>query len=116
MRPERFEEIVDEVFDKCRSMLIDKAKMYAHGGDRLSNFKRASEFTGLPPAHTLLGFATKQVVSIYDYTDDTAYDIKHTREQWLEKMVDTINYLGPLLLALLEDEREIDFEYPKVSL
>jgi len=90
--------------------------MYAHGGDRLSNFKRASDFTGLPTAHTLLGFATKQVVSVYDYVDDVAHGKKHTREQWLEKMVDSINYLGPLLLALLEDKKELEIDYPKVSL
>lgn len=107
MTPERFEQIVDEIFDRCRSMLIDRAKIYAHGGDRLSNFKRAANFEEIPPIHALLHMATKQVVSVYDYVDDTAYEVKHTREQWLEKMVDSINYIGPLLLALLEDEGEM---------
>ena len=113
MTPERFNQIVDEVFDRCKATLVDRATMYARG-DRLSNFKRAAEFANTASIFALEGMAVKHEVSIHDYIDDLNNDILHTREEWLEKMVDTINYLGPLLLALLEDEHEIAVAGPNV--
>jgi len=113
MTPERFNQIVDEVFDRCRSILVDRAEMYARG-DRLSNFKRAAEFANTDEVFVLEGMAVKHEVSIHDYIDDLANGVLHTREEWLEKMADTINYLGPLLLALLEDEKRLEVGYLNV--
>jgi len=111
--PERFNQIVDEIFDRCKATLVDRASMYARG-DRLSNFKRAAEFANTDAIFALEGMAVKHEVSIHDYIDDIDSDILHTREEWLEKICDTINYLGPLLLALLEDTDSIELarEWP----
>jgi len=102
MTNERFEQIVDEVFDRCRATLVDRAKMYARG-DRLSNFKRAGTIRGKSSIESLDGMGLKHITSLFDYIDDLKTGRNHIREEWLEKMCDTINYYGPLLLALLED-------------
>jgi hypothetical protein len=109
MTNERFEQIVDEIFDRCRATLVDRAEMYARG-DRLSNFKRAGTIRGKSSVESLDGMGLKHITSLFDYIDDLKTGRTHTREEWLEKMCDTINYYGPLLLALLEDTTSITDE------
>jgi len=109
MTSERFNQIVDEVFDRCRATLVDRASMYARG-DRLSNFKRAGTIRGKSSIESLDGMGLKHITSLFDYIDDLRTGQTHAREEWLEKMCDMINYYGPLLLALLEDTTSITDE------
>jgi len=109
MTNERFEQIVDEVFNRCGETLFDRAKMYARG-DRLSNFKRAGTIRGKSSVESLDGMGLKHVTSLFDYIDDLKTGRTHTRNEWLEKICDTVNYYGPLLLALLEDTTGITDE------
>jgi len=102
MTPERFNQIFDEITDKCEKVLVDRGHMYARGGDRLSNFKSAAMLRSSSPIDSLGGLMSKQIVAVYDYINDTDQGVRHTIEEWEEKIYDSINYLI-LLRALIED-------------
>ena len=99
MTPERFNQIVDEQKHLCNEILIDRARMYSKNNDRLWNFKVSGLHQDISPEKALRGMMDKQVVALYDYIDDIDW---HSKDQWLEKITDCINYLY-LLRALLED-------------
>jgi hypothetical protein len=95
---EDFERIVEEQINKCREVLIIKAREYATE-DRLHNFKIAGVLEGIGPIKALAGMMAKHTVSIYDMCGSgEIYDIA----KWDEKITDHINYLL-LLRALVED-------------
>ena len=107
MTPERFNQIVNEQKHLCNEILIDRANMYSKNNDRLWNFKVSGLHQDITPEKALRGMMDKQVVALYDYIDDIDKEganewFWHSRDQWLEKITDCINYLY-LLRALLED-------------
>jgi len=120
MTPERFSQIFDEVTYKCWTTLGNRSHVYSRNNDKLHNFKRAADFEDLPAEDALIGMMTKHVVSVYDYVDDISEGVFHTREEWLEKIIDLINY-PILLLALLEDEgnlwaEKVAFDIPEKAI
>lgn len=97
-----FERIVEEQINKCREVLIIKAREYATE-DRLHNFKIAGVMEGIGPIKALAGMMAKHTVSIYDMcSSGGAYSI----DVWSEKITDHINYL--LLLGALVKETRIE--------
>lgn len=98
MKAEEFNEIIEIQIEKCRDVLIKKAKEYATG-DRLHNFKVAADLQGISPITALAGMMAKHTVSIYDMADGQSYPMS----LWDEKITDNINYL--LLLAALIREQ-----------
>ena len=80
--------------------LMNKAKEYATDGDRLHNFKVASEIQGISPTAALAGMMAKHTVSVYDMIKTGEV---YPMALWEEKIKDSINYLF-LLWALLHEE------------
>lgn len=110
MNVERFNEIVEEVLGHCKETLVKKADDYARDYDRLNNFKAVSQQTGVMPEHVLLVWQSKHANAVKDFIEDIkSKEKKRTREEWKEKIGDIINY-NILLLALLEDEKNIEGE------
>lgn len=104
MLHETFDKLLEETFDRCRSVLATKSKEYSTG-DKLHNFKVAADLQRCTPEVALGGMLAKHVVSIYDLIGksggaDPEMDI------WEEKIGDAINYL--VLLKALVVERKSD--------
>jgi hypothetical protein len=86
----QFEQVFEDRVEKSRTVLVAKAAEYASDTDRLHNFKKGAVLTESTPEQTLWGFLTKHLVSLSDMiTSDKIY----SREQWDEKIGDSINYL-----------------------
>ena len=99
MTSERFERLLDEQLEQCRSVLCSKAAEYATE-DRLHNFKVAAAVQGNDPKQALAGMMAKHTVSAYDMC---ASGTDYPMELWQEKITDSINY-RLLLNALVRDE------------
>jgi len=100
MTHERFNEVVEEMLNKCKSTLIKKQDEYNLDEDRLSFFKQGTDLTKLSPERTLYMFMYKHIKSLADMV---ASEKSYPKDLWLEKIKDNINYLL-LLRALLEDD------------
>lgn len=99
MNSQEFDNIVEERLVKIRDILGSKAKEYAVG-DRLYNFKRASEILRTSPQKALLGMLMKHIVSVIDLIEGST---KSTEYLINEKIGDSINYFI-LLEALLKEQ------------
>lgn len=95
-----FDDVVQEQLDRCKSILLDKAKEYAHGTDRLHNFHAAAGMMGCGTKEALAGMMAKHTISVYDMCRSGD---KYPIELWDEKITDHINYLL-LLRAAVEEE------------
>ena len=106
METENFNRLTKNFFEDCKAILGTKASEYAVGIDRLRNFKRAGALSIVEPETALLGMLNKHIVSIYQFIDElNGYGKQEDRplSQWHEKLVDAVNYIGPLLWALLNE-------------
>lgn len=103
MTPELFNQILENRLDKTRSVLSSKAKEYAVGADRLSNFKRAGAMLKQAPEQALIGMWTKHIISILDIVDEIDNGKIPTIEILEEKITDAVSYL--ILLEALMCER-----------
>jgi len=84
--------------NRCLSLLDVKKDEYGMSGDRLHNFRAASQLTGRAMPEVLAMFMLKHIVSIYDMC--LSCDILEISEDmWKEKIGDAINYL--LLLSAM---------------
>lgn len=102
MKGEQFNKLLERKLEESRTVLAGKADEYSHGGDRLSNFKRAAELAGCTPEKALIGFVTKHIIALYDFVDALPGRCM-TLEQWAEKTGDIRNYM--ILLDGLIEER-----------
>ena len=96
-----FNQVLAKTHARMDAVLKSKATEYAHGGDRLSNFKDAAELNGCTPEQALWGFVTKHIIALKDFIKSG-----ETRplEQWEEKIGDIQNYM--VLLEAIVSERK----------
>lgn len=92
----QFELVFENTVQKCRDVLVEKAKEYASDHDRMHNFKKAAHFNGRTPEQELWSFLTKHLVSLTDMVQSGKH---YPSEVWDEKLGDFLNY-GFLLRAL----------------
>jgi len=95
-------------------MLKSKGKEYSIGGDRLSNFKRASKILQCSPEKALIGMWIKHAVSLLDMMDELeckcgtnsdvfpAFEVEEYMGTVEEKIGDAINYLAILEIIIKE--------------
>lgn len=83
----------DHIMNKCKELLSAKGKEYADECDAFHNFNTASELLCNSPVEALAGMMAKHTVSIYDMCIDQGRGVKHSLEQWDEKICDHITYL-----------------------
>lgn len=100
---EEFNQLLAIKFADSAEVLGAKAVEYAHGGDRLSNFKEAASFLHCTPEKALMGFVTKHIIALRDFVEALENGKCATPEQWAEKTGDIRNYM--LLLDGLLMER-----------
>ena len=101
MNTEKFNRVVEDQLERVKKVLIKKSNEYNLEEDRLGFFKRAAAFAQETPEQALYGFLLKHLQSI---TDMVQSGEKYSKELWLEKITDCINY-NILLLGLLEDDK-----------
>jgi len=106
MTPDRFLKVIEEQRAFGDALLENRKGTYSREGDRLHNFKKAAALESRLPEQALAGMMAKQIVALYDYLRDIDRGKAATREAWIEKITDSINYLY-LLRALLEDTGRI---------
>jgi hypothetical protein len=94
MNHKEFEILLEERFNKIRTVLANKNKEYASGDDKLHNFKRAGRMLGCTQEKALIGMWTKHIISILDIVDkwETCEACPNVK-QLDEKIGDAINYL-----------------------
>lgn len=109
MESKIFDKIIENRLQKCKDILVIKAKEYVKDEDRLHNF-RVAEFTSGKDVKSkelaLWGMANKHFVSIMDIIDECNNDPKYAPSSSLieEKLTDMINYFL-LLECCLQDRR-----------
>lgn len=107
MNQKEFNNVIASQIERCKSMLAAKGGEYAPkagkntNADRLEQFKKAAVMVNLTPKAALMGMLSKHLISI---SDMCICDEKYPKEQWDEKITDSINYLL-LLRALVEEEQ-----------
>lgn len=106
MTNEKFNSVVEDQLKRIRQVLIRKQAEYNLDPDRLSVFKHAAALSKETPEQALYGFLLKHLIS---QADMISTGEKYTKELWLEKITDIMNY-NILLLGLLEDDNMFDEE------
>jgi len=109
MTPEKFKEVVNEMFTECCDLLSLKEKDYSDGRDRLIQFKEAAALKQEQPLDALVGMMAKHTTKLYTMLSASRQGelfVQYDENQWKEVIYDHINYLF-LLKALLIDERLI---------
>lgn len=101
MTQEKFAKVVDEQIQYCKDLLGLKGDEYdTSGNDRLHAFKSAATLQHETQKQALAGMMAKHTVSIYDMIER---DEGFTKDKWIEKITDSINYLL-ILRAIIEEE------------
>lgn len=102
MTQSEFRLIFADQVRKCEETLRMKKKEYTGDNeDRLSAFKIAASLQGCTAQKALVGMMAKHIVSLYDMC--YAKNEKFRKEQWEEKITDSLNYLF-LLSAVIREE------------
>lgn len=89
MSQERFEALVTEIREKSLDTLLKKNANYG-SVDKLHNFRRGAAILGCTPAQAALGYMTKHLASLTDKIQSNDFS---DRDDFLEKIQDSINYL-----------------------
>ena len=101
MEHEDFAKIVASQQALCSDVLVDKARQYASGHDKLHNFKVAAAVEGVTVKQALAGMMAKHTVSIYDMCRSLE---QYDEDVWNEKITDHLNYLLLLKAVVMEEK------------
>ena len=104
MNTEKFNEIINEMLNKCKVTLVGKAREYSGNDDRLHNFRCAAGLQLCGEKEALFGMMAKHIVSLSDMCRDGK---EHALQLWEEKIGDTINYCL-LLYAMVREGKGND--------
>ena len=105
LKEEENQQIVRQT-DRCKSMLVAKGAEYAPRAvkntavDRLAHFKKAAVVLNTTPRAALMGMLSKHLISV---SDMCMGEQQYSKEQWDEKITDSINYFL-ILCAIVEEE------------
>lgn len=106
MNQKEFNEVIIRQTDRCKSMLVAKGAEYAPRAakntaeDRVTHFKKAAVVLNTTPRAALMGMLSKHLISV---SDMCMGEQQYSKEQWDEKITDSINYFL-ILCAIVEEE------------
>lgn len=106
MNQKEFNEVIIRQTDRCKSMLVAKGAEYAPRAvkntavDRLAHFKKAAVVLNTTPRAALMGMLSKHLISV---SDMCMGEQQYSKEQWDEKITDSINYFL-ILCAIVKEE------------
>ena len=101
MTHEDFKSCLEELDGQGAKTLAEKNARYSSSDDALHNFKMGAEVMGGTPAQACWGYMTKHLVALRDMIQRNDFS---NREDVLEKIQDSINYLR-FIWAISEEER-----------
>ena len=101
MTHEDFKACLEELDGQGAKTLAEKNARYSSSDDALHNFKMGAEVMGGTPAQACWGYMTKHLVALRDMIQRNDFS---NREDVLEKIQDSINYLR-FIWAISEEER-----------
>ena len=101
MTHENFKKLLEELDGNASDTLAGKNARYSSSDDALHNFKAGAEIMGGTPAQACWGYMTKHLVALRDMIQRNEFS---NREDVLEKIQDSINYLR-FIWAISEEER-----------
>ena len=101
MTHEDFKICLKELDGQGTKTLAEKNARYSSFDDALHNFKMGAEVMGGTPAQACWGYMTKHLVALRDMIQRNDFS---NREDVLEKIQDSINYLR-FIWAISEEER-----------
>lgn len=110
----RFNRLIEDGMGWSREILAQKADVYQHGLDRLSNFKTAGRLDDVTPERALWGMALKHRVKLEDIITSIGDGDLPTREQMRETTGDLRNYLHLLEALILERIEQVDVTQPEL--
>lgn len=93
MTNDHFNKNVDLFIEQIKAVLQRKNDEYNLCEDRLDYFKRYAIIDKTIPAIAVKDCMMKHLISLLDMLKETENGKKFTRELWLEKSIDLINYL-----------------------
>ena len=102
--------LAEQIFTKCRELMLNKGADYAGAGDCLNNFKVVAQRLGLMPFQIWAVCFNKHVEAINNSIKCNPEQPKRKAETIDGSIIDSINYLV-ILQALLQ---EIDNETSEV--
>lgn len=108
MKQETFNRYANGLMSMAGKVRNLKMEEYMAEEDRLANFRKAANLSGVSVPKAIAGMMVKHTVSIFDMIEDEfgcdPVDPISSIEIWREKLVDQINYLL-LLYASVREER-----------
>lgn len=107
MDTQKFEHLVEKQLDRCKEVLCSKNAEYAYQNDRLSNFRQPSSLMNMHPAEVAFCYDSKHLASIQKIVHEMSEGKLPTKELWLEKITDYLNY-GLLMHACVMEELKED--------
>lgn len=90
MTHENFKKLLEELDGNASETLSEKNARYSSSNDALHNFKSGAEIMGGTPAQACWGYLTKHLTALRDMIQRDDFS---NREDFLEKVQDSMNYL-----------------------
>ena len=103
MNSNDFTELVHETHKTTIDLLIVKGGEYAGSDDRLANFKRGAELTGVTPLQCAFIYASKHYDAIATFVRDQAADVVRPRSESIEGRLDDLMNYCILMKALVRE-------------
>ena len=102
MTSDRFEQLIDELETESLKTLKEKNRKYtAKSGDALHNFRTGASVDGTTMPQTIWHYWKKHFISLLDKIEEDNWEDK---EDALEKIQDSINYLRFIWCAINDNE------------
>jgi len=118
MQQDEFEKVVLGTMEQCRQLLVVKGGEYAGSADRLANFKRGADLTGVTPLQCLFVYMSKHYDAMATFVrDDARGEIRPRSEPIEGRLDDLVNYclLAKALLAERGPQIKISSNYAERS-
>ena len=90
MTHESFKKLLEELDGNASETLAEKNTRYSSSDDALHNFKSGAAIMGGTPAQACWGYLTKHLTALRDMIQRDDFS---NRDDFLEKVQDSINYL-----------------------
>lgn len=106
MNTKDFNRLVESTIGDCKDIMIAKGGEYAHGDDRLDNFKRNAAQLGLTPLDVWAIYFRKHLDAITIYVQDQRLGRERPRSESITgRFDDAINYLILGKALVIEQEK-----------
>ena len=115
MNQEEFTALTESTIKQLQELLVVKGGEYADSKDRLANFKRGAQLTGVTPLQCAFIYASKHYDAIATFVRDAAFGTERRRSESIEgRLDDLMNYC--LLMKGLVREAEPKVEHYPMGL